>query len=339
MINMNGKICAFAFFVLSLSICQNAYAKPVMAKIEYFVGDLKITRDGKTIKPKLKLKLYAGDRVKSGMESQAVLIDRNGSLFKINEATDFQLQAHEYSAKKKLSKIKVKVGKVFFNIKKLREAGTKYLIATPTATASIRGTEFSVNVSTSGVSQFLLLTGSMGIMPVGGSQSAALVPGKKATVATGDKNAVVTEMTQQEKSAVAQESKTTTDIQKKAAATQAKKEAPKKEAAEEKKEEPTEEEEAKEETKEESTSEETPSEESQPEESTSEEAAAEEPASEQEPAWEGDPAQAEDAKPAETTPAAIQKNLEFQSPTDTVIVDTGLVPLDDDQQEFSPFVP
>lgn len=114
-------------------------------------GKVSIQRGGeeKWEKAEVDMPVYPGDRVKTEAKSEAELILDDGSMLRIEEKTlieivDSRIEEGRGEEGKKSFLINLGIGKVLNNFKKLIHKESRCTIATTTAVAGIRGTEFSV---------------------------------------------------------------------------------------------------------------------------------------------------------------------------------------------------
>ena len=102
--------------------------------------------------------LDSGDVLKTGPGGRAVVVFLDGSKMQVKESATFAVESH--SAKKVA--VKIDVGTLQFWIKKVAQRRA-YQMRTPTAVASVRGTEGEIDVAPNGATEFVLFSGSLGI--------------------------------------------------------------------------------------------------------------------------------------------------------------------------------
>ena len=118
-------------------------AKPAISGIVLFtVGEVAITREGQPESPlQIQDKVSVGDTVKTGAKSFATIQFQDKGLVRIEEKTELSL-TEMFSADS--GEIMLKDGQVLTKINKLMK-GEQFRIKTPTAVASVRGTEYSTS--------------------------------------------------------------------------------------------------------------------------------------------------------------------------------------------------
>ncbi len=153
-------------FTAALSFCiRTGYAadKPV-ASIHNIQGEVQLrgAGDEEWTAAREGDKLFEGSQLKTGPDSQALLVWNRGHAVKVFELT--RLTLDELSLKKASEKTSMNIlkGKAFVRAKKLLKKESTFTIRTPTAIAGVRGTEFLVDVR-GGASSFSMLSGLLGI--------------------------------------------------------------------------------------------------------------------------------------------------------------------------------
>jgi hypothetical protein len=113
-------------------------------------GKVNVKRGGeeKWEKAEADMPVYPGDMVKTEAKSEAELILDDGSMLRIEEKTtievvDSKIEGEGETTKKSFL-LNLLSGKTLNNLKKLINKESKYNVATKTAVAGVRGTEFSV---------------------------------------------------------------------------------------------------------------------------------------------------------------------------------------------------
>ena len=88
----------------------------------------------------------SGDIVKTGDNSGARLNFSDGSVARLYEKSTLKITQAEFAPEKKVAKFKALLGKFKFKVTKLLGKESKFEVETPTAVASVRGTEFDMEV-------------------------------------------------------------------------------------------------------------------------------------------------------------------------------------------------
>ncbi len=117
-------------------------AKAGVATIVVKYGMVKVFRGKETIKAKKGMQLFEGDKITTGEGARAAFIMQDGSMIKLYENTDMQLNVS--ARKKKKNRLKVLVGHLWAKIKK-QDSGLE--IETPSAVAAIKGTELEISIN------------------------------------------------------------------------------------------------------------------------------------------------------------------------------------------------
>ncbi|HEV2694189.1 MAG TPA: TonB-dependent receptor [Verrucomicrobiae bacterium] len=168
--------------VLTVEAQTNAIVKPADN------GSILLTLEGKVevshaagapwLAAQTNMTLVAGDRVRTGLRSRAVLRLANLSVLRVNELTTFVVQAP--SAPGKTSRIDVQSGATYF-FSRERPADVEF--STPLSSGAIRGTEFNLAVADNGRSVVTLIDGALSLSNSLGAVN--LASGEEATVEPG----------------------------------------------------------------------------------------------------------------------------------------------------------
>ncbi len=156
-----------------------------IAKLFYYVGDVKIQREGATLNPGINLLLKKGDVIKTAKESVAEVQFRNDNRIRIEELTTFTIQGFQIINNTEETKVKIKVGEIVGNFKKLVKGKQTFLLETPTATAAIHGTQIMMTVDNSGATQLGVLEGAVSMTLAGSREEAKVSTGQIASANPG----------------------------------------------------------------------------------------------------------------------------------------------------------
>jgi len=135
------------FFFFSLINFSHA-AKAINGNLFNDEGSVKLHRSGQVIHvPKGKSEITgSGDIIQTGDESLAHLEFSDGSLIHIQANTTFQIKTITTEDDKNRSIFKLVLGTISVFVNKITGKGQDYEVETPTSVASVRGTQFQMNV-------------------------------------------------------------------------------------------------------------------------------------------------------------------------------------------------
>lgn len=129
-----------AFAVLAAA--GGAYAQTFGATLEKVDGEVTVRRGGGSWEEASAGRaLTEADEIGTGVESAAVVKFSDGSQMQLKELTQVRVGTLLGGADRKQVEIQLKVGEVQASIKPRQTVETNFDIKTPTATASVRGTE------------------------------------------------------------------------------------------------------------------------------------------------------------------------------------------------------
>jgi hypothetical protein len=116
-------------------------------------------------------RVLAGTELRTSKESGALLHWADGSRLEAGANTTLTvLQCRlDKRTKSSVSLFKLDVGQIFVHVMKALSASSKFEVRTPTATAGVRGTEFSVRVTPGGATDVLVYEGNVAVTS-GGKQ-------------------------------------------------------------------------------------------------------------------------------------------------------------------------
>ncbi|MFH0919223.1 MAG: FecR domain-containing protein, partial [Fibrobacterota bacterium] len=120
------------------------------AKVNFYVGKVMIkhANEKEWLDAKIGMKLKSADAVRTYVESKCDIETPEGTVINIQENTVFELSEVFQNARTKANdtKVNIKTGSVWANVKKLTNKRSSFVFETPTATAAIRGTELGIDV-------------------------------------------------------------------------------------------------------------------------------------------------------------------------------------------------
>jgi hypothetical protein len=138
------------------SICLytlNGYAM----QVSFFVGDVFVYRNGKSLQPEVNMKLLSGDLVVTNKGGMIVLAYGDGNQINVQEKSKIRIGSERLKDSESVS---ILAGVVNGKFKKLLK-GSESKVYTPTTVCSVRGTDFLVGVSDSADSRIDLKKGKL----------------------------------------------------------------------------------------------------------------------------------------------------------------------------------
>lgn len=150
------------------------------AQISFFVGDVSVTRDNKILPVSSGMELKSGDIIKTGSGSNAEITYKDRSKIAIKEKSTVTVGN---SGIKDSDNVSLSSGNIFATFLKMGKDNKKK-VYTPTAVASVRGTEFKVSVSKSGETRVELDEGKLDLNNPYGEKK--LEPGDMSETNLGD---------------------------------------------------------------------------------------------------------------------------------------------------------
>lgn len=126
--------------------------------------------------------LRAGDRIRTGVASEATLLFYDGSRLTMQPNTELEITQLKGTYRGGIDVVIDQLsGKTTHSVVPFQTAGSQYVVQTPQGTASVHGTNFTVGVDESGASYFAVRTGSVEVSHSGES---TLVPSGQAVSAS-----------------------------------------------------------------------------------------------------------------------------------------------------------
>jgi hypothetical protein len=133
-------------------------ARASAAQVSFFIGDVELLRNGKKSPVAVGNKLMTGDVIKTGKDSVMEVQDDNGGTIKILPMSTATIGSKKISGSDTLSLIAGDLSSAFT---KLMKGSTK--IYSPTTIAAVRGTEFTMDVSSGGDTRIDLSEGEVDV--------------------------------------------------------------------------------------------------------------------------------------------------------------------------------
>jgi hypothetical protein len=168
------KIFYITAFILLSACYLNA------AQLSFFIGDVSVTRGGKLLQTSSGMELQSGDILKTGSGSTADIMYKDGSKISIKDKSTATIGN---AGIKGSDNVSLSSGNIFATFKKMGK-DPKKKVYTPTAVASVRGTEFKVSVSKSGETRVELDEGNLDLNNPYGDKK--LEPGDMSETNLGD---------------------------------------------------------------------------------------------------------------------------------------------------------
>lgn len=168
--------CIQAALILTLPSALHA------AEISFFLGNITLTRGGKPASVAVGKKLQTGDHLKTGKNSYLEIIYRDGNKIKLNESSSATIGSKNIAGSDSVSLIS---GTASGSIKKLIKGSSKSY--SPTIVCAVRGTEYTLTVSTGGDTRVDVKEGTVEVISPRGS--AAVKENEKSETPMGGKPA------------------------------------------------------------------------------------------------------------------------------------------------------
>jgi hypothetical protein len=150
---MQKKILMMSAVIILLTVA------PLYAfQVSFLVGDVTISKNGKKTTASVGALLAAGDVIRTGKDSFVEIQDDNQSVIKIMPLSIATIGSKQIAESDSVSLV---IGDLLGSFKKLIKGSNK--IYSPTTIAAVRGTEFTVNVSTGGDTRINLAEGGLDI--------------------------------------------------------------------------------------------------------------------------------------------------------------------------------
>jgi len=171
---MLKKICGLLIIFLLAPLAGYS------AAIAFYIGDVSLIRNGKSISFDMGENLTSGDIIKTGGGGSADIQYPDGSMIKLSERSSIRIGSANIKNSDSVSLI---YGNLSVSFKKIAKGQNK--VYTPTTVAAIRGTEFTVAVSKGGDSRVDLKEGNLDVSNPYGTTN--VTPGKNVHSGVGEK--------------------------------------------------------------------------------------------------------------------------------------------------------
>ena len=151
---------------LALLLTQSVVVLQRVAHVSNLSGEVQIIpKDKETSRPldPGKTLVQAGDKLITGPDGRLSLNWIDGTRITIEPETELTVEKCQVAKGAELSTFRLDVGKIWIRILKVLSQQEKFEIVTPTATAGVRGTIFSVEVTTDGATEVQVYEGQVTI--------------------------------------------------------------------------------------------------------------------------------------------------------------------------------
>ncbi|MBF0380751.1 MAG: FecR domain-containing protein [Magnetococcales bacterium] len=179
--NLFNRVYILIFLVALLSffpVSQSMASRTLLGNIEKIVGDVRISKGWKKMQPaKEGQKLYSGDKIKTLTNSRLYIRFKDGADFKLGEKSSLRLKRSILNKGKKkqpTNNTELLSGTLWASVDPLKKKAV-FVVESPTAGVSIRGTELMAVVDKN-VSTFFLKSGTIKV--TGGDSQHILTPGE-----------------------------------------------------------------------------------------------------------------------------------------------------------------
>jgi hypothetical protein len=174
------------------------------ASIKSMIGTVKIrkfdTQNWKDAHAKMPVK--EKDALRTFVESQVEIVTSEGTLIRLEENTTMELSTFkQMDPTTQETKVSILNGTVFSNVKKLVNSNSRFNFETPTATASIRGTQVGFDV-TSEKTSIKVFEGEVMVAPKGAASPISVKTNQMVTIIKGQKTAAVQTLTEKDKKTI-----------------------------------------------------------------------------------------------------------------------------------------
>lgn len=198
-INLLKLIAILSFLLFTafhpLPVNPSGYNAAIVLKVIQDVKHKKPTTDWLQTKPATQLE--TADQLRTGDKSIAVVRFVDGSSLRVRENTTITIFADKKD-RGLIKKTKIDVGKMRFDVEKQQDED-EFIITTPTAVATIRGTSGFVNVDENGQTLLVVETGIVDVRALVGAQQAGTVEAGNSSFINREGNVQINPSTEQEK--------------------------------------------------------------------------------------------------------------------------------------------
>ena len=145
---------------------------------------------------RINMPLSEKDAIRTFVESEAQLETSEGSIIKMSENSTMEVSRFRGNATGEQStKIKILTGNLFSNVKKIASSKSDFSFETPTATASIRGTQLGIEVNNQATA-VKVYEGIVMVVPAGSSSGSEVKANEMTTVKKGQRTVSIEKLTE-----------------------------------------------------------------------------------------------------------------------------------------------
>jgi FecR protein. len=191
------------FIVLSSTVILSETSQRE-ASIQSMIGTVKVRKgDNPAWKDaRAKMVIKEKDAVRTFVESQVEIVTSEGTLIRLDENTTMELSAlKQLSNSAQVTKVSILNGTVLSNVKKLVNSGSRFEFETPTATASIRGTQVGFDVS-SEKTMIKVYDGEVMVTPKGAKAGVSVKTNQMTTIVKGQTAVAITALSEKDKKTI-----------------------------------------------------------------------------------------------------------------------------------------
>jgi hypothetical protein len=200
---MKSLLKIFLLVMLSSTIILSQTSQRE-ASVQSMIGTVKIRKsDNPNWKDaRVKMLIKEKDAVRTFVESQAEIVTSEGTIIRLDENTTMELSAlKQLSNSAQMTKVSILNGTVLSNVKKLVNSGSKFEFETPTATASIRGTQVGFDVS-SDKTLIKVYEGEVMVTPKGAKAAISVKTNQMTTVVKGQNAPTIETLSEKDKKTI-----------------------------------------------------------------------------------------------------------------------------------------
>lgn len=183
--------------VLSQTGQREASIQSMIGTVKVRKGDNSNWKDART-----KMLIKEKDAVRTFVESQVEIVTSEGTLIRLDENTTMELSSlKQLNNSAQVTKVSILNGTVLSNVKKLVSSSSKFEFETPTATASIRGTQVGFDVS-SEKTLIKVYDGEVMVTPKGASAGVSVKTNQMTTIIKGQTAVPIATLSEKDKKTV-----------------------------------------------------------------------------------------------------------------------------------------
>ncbi len=164
-------ILGFAFLIgFVLLLGQSLFVLQRVARVSEISGTVNITRKGEENAVLLGVRrlVQAGEQLSTGPLGYCTLNWIDGTRIRMEPGTELTVQKCQVHRGAKQAAFRLDIGKIWIRVLRVLSQQDKFLINTPTATAGVRGTMFSVEVAADGATEISVYEGQVTVASGGG---------------------------------------------------------------------------------------------------------------------------------------------------------------------------